>query len=102
MTTEWKDCTAPEELFRRKREGWEIEVRAHKTYAWRTWAGGAWDSDWLFRCRPRQPKTKTITLRKALMKHGVNRYTNESDSDMSRCAGFVCWIGEPYTVEVPE
>lgn len=53
MTTEWKDCTDPEELFRRKREGWEIEVRAHKTYAWRTWAGGAWDSDWLFRCRPR-------------------------------------------------
>jgi hypothetical protein len=63
MTTEWKDCTDPEELFRRKREGWEIEVRAHKTYAWHTWAGGAWDSDWLFRCRPRaQPKKEREEL----------------------------------------
>ena len=32
MTTEWKDITDPEELFRLKREGWEIEW---STFAWR-------------------------------------------------------------------
>lgn len=60
MTIEWKEITDPEELFRLKREGWEIEFRAHKTYTWRTWMGGAWQNDWLFQARPRQPKMKKV------------------------------------------
>ena len=95
MTTEWKACTDPEELFRLKREEWEIEVRAHETCVWRTWAGGVWDSDWLFRYRPRaQPKPKTITLRKAMLKEDRGYYPLEHEADMSKWDCFVCWLGE--------
>lgn len=101
MKTEWKDCTDPEELFRLKREGWEIEYR--NLGQWSGWRGKSWNDVWTFRIRPPQPKMKTITLRKALFKSSGGVYWTAEDShDNLQEPEFVCWLGEPYTVEVPE
>lgn len=61
MTTEWKEITDPEELFRLKREGWEIEVHAADC-VWFLWAGDYWNTSMSFRARPRQPKMKKVKL----------------------------------------
>jgi hypothetical protein len=57
MTTEWKDITDPEELFRLKREGWEIELY-HGANLWSPWKGLVWNNDWKFRAKPPKPKAK--------------------------------------------
>lgn len=62
MTTEWKDITDPEELFRLKREGWEIEFKNTYEEKWFEWNGIEWESRWKFRARPAQPKMKKVKL----------------------------------------
>jgi len=101
MITKWKDCTDPEELFRLKREGWEIEYCT--VYGgWAKWNAATWNEGVVYRIRQPQQKTKTITLRKALMKDSIGQhYTTEQEQDMSKWPDFVRWIGEPYRVEVP-
>lgn len=55
-----------------------------------------------FVARPRQPKMKTITLRKALLKTTTKDYwIIEGTCNYEAGNDFVCWLGEPYTVEVP-
>lgn len=98
MSIEWKACTDPEELFRLKREEWEIEVRAHKTYAWCTWAGSAWDSDWLFRCRTAQPKTKTVKFECFI----IDGKLCWQDERLSKLADWVRVPSEDKTMEVLE
>ena len=58
--TDWKEITDPEELFRLKREGWEIEL-ANGT-SWGLWAGTIWSAVYKFRARPPQPKTKKVKM----------------------------------------
>lgn len=60
MTSEWKDITNPEELFKLKREGWEIDIYA--SLGWGTWNGTMWQEDLKFRARPPQPKVKRVKM----------------------------------------
>jgi hypothetical protein len=64
VTTEWKDITDPEELFRLKREGWEIEVQVDagndKYCPWRPWKQETWSFTYLFRARTPKPKAKMV------------------------------------------
>ncbi len=101
MTTEWKACPTIEDVVEAKKRGDEIEYST--IYGgWAKWDQATWNGGITYRCHPAQPKTKTITLRKALMGGAAHTYTLESTDDVSGYASFVCWIGEPYTVEVPE
>ena len=103
MTTEWKDLPTMKDVANVP-EGWEIQFADRINEIWRTWDGKTWSNVWRFRARPRQPKTKTITLRKALMFiEGNGHYASDvevNDAIQARNY-FVCWLGEPYTVEVP-
>lgn len=104
MNSEWKDLPNMEDVARAKVEGWEIEHApgANKTM-WSPWSGLTWHSDRPFRGRPKQPKTKTITLRKALFLSGpVGYWTTDCDEKYTKSSYFIKWIGEPYDVEVPE
>ena len=95
MTDNWKEITDPEELFKLKREGWEIEFRAHKTYTWRTWMGGAWQDDWLFQARPRQPKMKKVKLL-AFLGATVLQFVREDSIDLQIYAKNTRWIHQPH------
>ena len=57
MTTEWKDVTDPEELFRLKKLWWESEY-CFGVSSWCKWDGLSWSSNWKFRARPPKPKAK--------------------------------------------
>ncbi len=100
MTTEWNDCTDPEELFRLKREGWEVEYCT--IYGgWAKWDAATWNRGIVYRCR--QPQPKTITLRKALLgSSGAYRTEDMTEEYSTFEEFFVCWLGEPYTVEIPK
>ena len=102
MTTEeWKDLPDLQWVATAQAEEWEIEF-SDGNKVWRTWDGRTWADVWNFRARPRQPKTKTITMRKALMSDGKLHYPVEGEYNYAVGKNFVCWLGEPYTVEVPE
>ena len=58
--TDWKEITDPEELFRLKREGWEIEFANSGGQLFAKWSGLAWHADRQFHARPRQPKMKKV------------------------------------------
>ena len=60
--TKWKEITDPEELFRLKREGWEIQLWHHPSVAWFGWPGLKWDILSKFRARPPQPKMKKMKM----------------------------------------
>lgn len=62
MTIEWKEITDTEELFRLKREGWEIESYDSFHICWNEWDGSRWNSTAKFHARPRQPKMKKVKL----------------------------------------
>lgn len=99
MTDNWQEITDPEELFKLNREGWEIEFRAHKTYTWRTWMGGAWQDDWLFQARPRQPKMKKVKLFGYLTNSGMLMQVTEDYAS----AGYWTRVpSEDEEIEVPE
>jgi hypothetical protein len=101
MKTEWMDLTNIEDVARAKVEGWEIEIDTGPY--WEAWTGKAWMEYMSYRGRPAQPKTKIITLRKALFLSGpIGYWTTECDEKYSEASYFIKWIGEPYDVEVPE
>lgn len=102
MTTEeWKDLPDLQWVATAQAEEWEIEF-SDGNKVWRTWDGRTWADVWNFRARPRQPKTKTITMRKALLiTFNGKHYAYECDIGLHKRDRFVCWLGEPYTVEVP-
>ena len=60
MINEWKEITDPEELFRLKREGWEIEVQIDEGPHWAGWKGLAWMNYMKYRARPCRPKMKKV------------------------------------------
>lgn len=59
---EWKVVTDPEELFRLKKAGWEIEREWTSEYGWTTWLGTAWDCSNTYRARQPKPKMKQVKL----------------------------------------
>ena len=109
MTTEWKDMPTLQDVAKAQADGWEIEIQTNpdndKYCPFRNWNGRHWHTEYLFRGRPRQPKMKTITLRKALMwLEGNGYYVSEvevNDAIQNR-PYFVRWMGMPYTTEVPD
>lgn len=96
MTTEWNNCPTIEDVVEAKKRGDDIEV--YGMSRWASWTGGSWSEAWKFRCRPAQPQTKTITLRKAMLREDRGCYPLEHEADMSKWDCFICWLGEPYTV----
>lgn len=58
--TDWKEITDPEELFRLKREGWEIEFTGGTV--WNKWSGSLWNENRKFRARPSRPKMKKVKI----------------------------------------
>lgn len=81
MTTEWKEITDPEELFKLKREGWEIQIQSDagndKYCPFKDWDGRHWNIGYLFRARPRQPKMKKVKLEAWLSKYDGLRWIAE-------------------------
>lgn len=99
----WLDLPEMEDVARAKVEGWEIEYRTHDAFMWCEWERKGWRDNNMYRGRPKQPKTKAITLRKALMTNSSGvYYTSETSDDLSGMMSFVQWLGEPYDIEVPE
>ena len=106
MTTEWKEITGPEELFRLKREGWEIEVWT-ELHDWRSWWGNAWEADWKFRARPHQPKMKKVKLLAYIGTSILTHVREDSPTDILKSYDGVGskWIRQPHLDlegEVPE
>lgn len=91
--TEWKDITDPEELFRLKREGWEIEVMTWNT--WSSWNVATWDKFWKFRARPRQPKMKKVKLL-AFLGAIVLQFVREDSIDLQMYVKNTQWIRQPH------
>lgn len=60
MKDNWKEITDPEELFKLKREGWEIEYCSYGK--WLPWLGRDWYFDVAYRARPAQPKMKKVKM----------------------------------------
>lgn len=100
MSNEWKDLPDLQWVATAQAEEWEIDELYKGERG--VWDGAIWRKESNYFGRPKQPKMKTITLRKALLitfngKHyacDIDFYDHERDR-------FVCWLGEPYTVEVP-
>lgn len=61
MTTEWKDLTTPQEVAEAQADGWEIEHALAGVGAWEPWSGSGWAVGLIYRGRPKQPKTRTVT-----------------------------------------
>ena len=104
MTTkqEWKDLPTMQDVACAQADEWKIQF-SDGNKVWRIWDGKTWANVWNFRARPRQPKMRTITLRKALLKTTTKDYwIIEGTCNYEAGNDFVGWIGEPYTVEVPE
>ena len=101
MTTEWKDITDPEELFRLKREGWEIEVQIDEVPHWAGWTGLAWMNYMKYRARPRQPKMKKVKLLAYIHETGLTYHRGDAPTSVIPKR----WIRQPHLdleVEVPE
>lgn len=101
MKTKWTDCSTLQELAAAQARGDEIDVYVRGE--WSIWDETVWNEREEYRCRPAQPKIKTITLRKALLRDSDGRYYT-SDGSCSRKSDrfFVCWLGDPYIVNVPK
>jgi len=66
MTTQdWKNLTTLQAVAKAQADGWEIEIQADpgndKFYPWKRWNEVGWHSRALYRGRPKQPKTRTVT-----------------------------------------
>ena len=95
---EWKEITDPEELFRLKREGWEIQTDAG-TNTFAEWVGENWYARWYFRGRPRQPAMKKVKLEAWLSEYELRWLNVEAGNKPAPL-----WIrvqSEDKTVEVP-
>lgn len=99
MTIEWKNITDPEELFRLKREGWEIETNTPTDgYPWKAWLGEQWNSFHIYRARPRQPVMKEVKMECFL----IDRELRWRDEGLSILGD---WIRQPHLdliAKVPE
>ena len=59
--TDWEEITDPEELFRLKREGWEIQINGFS--GWEKWEGTTCIFNMRYRARPcTKTKTKKVKL----------------------------------------
>ena len=94
---EWKNITDPEELFKLKREGWEIEFANSSSQVFAKWFGLAWNAGWKFHARPRQPKMKKVKL--LCFYNGKNLFWAESGEGYA----YRCRVpSEDKEVEIPE
>jgi hypothetical protein len=99
----WKEITDPEELFRLKREGWEIEVGNYLKADWQKWEGTSWYSETPYRASPRQQKMK-VQLQAWLGPYTL-AYIREGDNALSLLVKNPDWIRQPHLDlegEVPE
>ena len=80
---EWKDISDPEELFRLRREGWEIELKPHIA-DWCRWDGVCWSKNWKFRARPPKPKAKMTKFLGWMSEGGLLVEIDESMCTSSR------------------
>ena len=101
--TDWKEITDPEELFRLKREGWEIQrYRAvgDPSDGWYLWKGEEWLSNWQFRARPPQPKMKKVKVEAYLSEYELRWLNIEACNKPAPL-----WIripAEDKEIEVPD
>lgn len=102
MTTEnWIDLPTMQDVAKAQSEWWEIEY-TYPGSAWNQWLGTGWSRSSNYRGRPRQPKTKTITLRRAVLFSYDGQYVSyDVEPPIEGDPRFRCWIGDPFTVEVP-
>ncbi len=97
--SEWKDCSSLKLLAEAQSRGDEIEYNTVGAL-WTRWDGDYWNSNYLFRCRPKQPKMKKIVLREALCKNKECYWTQWATDDDDF---FVCWLDTPSReIEVPD
>ncbi len=100
--TEWRDLPTLPDVAAAQAAGDEIERRSKISGRWETWDGNAWDASAMYRARPRKPATKTIVLRRALLKENGNYWTpSPSTEDYSQNIYFVMWLPGEEVVEVP-
>ena len=92
MTDNWKEITDPEEIFKLKREGWEIQIQSDagndKYCPFKDWDGRHWNTGYLFRGRPRQPKMKEVKM-ECLLIDGELHWRSEYMSVLQS------WIRQP-------
>ena len=62
MNNEWQDLPNMAAVCAVQADGWEIEYRHMMEEHWLEWNGTWWNEDSYFRGRPKQPKTKKVTL----------------------------------------
>jgi hypothetical protein len=60
MTAEWTELNTLQDVAKAQADGWEIEYASVEN-EWLAWGGGAWMNGILYRGRPKQPKTRTVT-----------------------------------------
>ena len=64
-------------------EGWEIQYRTvGGEFGW--WMGDAWRKDWIFRGRPKQPRTVTVTSECWREITGVLTWRNPNNPDLGK------------------
>lgn len=104
MTTEWKEVTDHEELFRLKREGWEIQAQIDagndKYCPFKEWTQRTWSKTYLFRARYPQPKMKKI---KMLCYFFNNKYLAwYREGDIMHASQWIRIPAEDKEIEVPD
>jgi hypothetical protein len=92
MTDNWKDLKDMFDVSSAQANGWEIQVKDGDGY-WVPWSGNDWDIGNLYRGRPPQPKTRTVTLE--MWMH------TESGSTTTRLAGNTDFEGLPNWARFP-
>ena len=65
---------------------------------WCSWIGGAWDKDWKFRARPRQPKMKTVKMLAYLDARAELRWM----ADEPASSGWTRIPAQDIEIEIPE
>lgn len=65
MSEEWQDLPTMADVARAEKDGWEIErvsiAGGNSPIVWIVWDGTSWLKHWIYRGRPKQPKTVTVT-----------------------------------------
>ena len=93
MTTEWKDLPTLQDVACAQADGWEIEVQVDagndKYCPWKPWKQETWSFTYLFRARPRQPKTKKVKY-ECYDINGILSWLQQGRSTM------IEWIRQPH------
>ena len=94
MTTEnWIDLNDIQAVAIAQSEGWEIEIQSDagndKYCPFKAWDGRHWNTGYLFRGRPRQPKMKEVKMLCFLI-DGELRWRNENLSVLQS------WVRQPH------